>query len=296
MAHSPDRDTLTFPHPTLAVGCMRLGRWGAALDTPGWQAFVEGCLESGLSLFDHADIYGHYSTEEDFGRLLKEQPALRSQLTLMTKCGIRMPGSNRPNHAIKSYDSSPEHIIASVEQSLRNLQTDYLDILFLHRPDFLLDPQALAEAFIALQKQGKVRAFGLSNFRPSQVQMLLSAFPELGFHQVEISPLQPAAFLDGTLDQCLERGLRPMAWSPLAAGKLLDHPALQPVWEHLSERYFASPESLAYAWLLLHPAGIIPVTGTTRLDRIREAARAQSILLTRQDWYRIWSAVHGQVA
>lgn len=275
---------------------MRLGSWGAALNTPGLQAFVEGCLECGLTLFDHADIYGHYSTEQDFGRLLQQQPALRSQLTLISKCGIRMPSPNRPDHAIKFYDSSPAHLVASVEQSLRNLHTDFLDILLLHRPDLLLDPHALAETFTALRQQGKVRAFGLSNFRPSQVQMLLAVYPDLAFHQVEFSPLQPAAFLDGTLDQCQERGLRPMAWSPLAGGKLMEHAKLQAIWPELSQRYDASPESLAYAWLLAHPAGIIPVTGTTRLDRIREAARARSILLTRQDWYRVWSAVQGEVA
>ena len=296
MAHSPDRDTLALPHPTLAVGCMRLGSWGAAMNTTQLQAFVEGCLESGLSLFDHADIYGHYSTEADFGRMLGQQPSLRSQLTLMTKCGIRMPSPNRPDHTMKSYDSSPDHIVASVEQSLRNLQTEYLDILLLHRPDLLQNPEEIAEVFDTLRQQGKVRAFGVSNFRPSQVQMLLAAFPDLAFHQVEISPLQPAAFLDGTLDQCLERGLRPMAWSPLAAGQLLVHPALHSVWQDLSERYFASPESLAYAWLLAHPAGIIPVTGTTRLDRIHEAVRAKVIRLMREDWYRIWSAVQGEVA
>jgi predicted oxidoreductase len=228
--------------------------------------------------------------------MLQEHPALRGQLALMTKCGIRMPSPNRPAHRSKSYDCSRDHILFSVEQSLRNFHTEYLDVLLLHRPDLLLDPQEVAEAFTTLKQQGKVRAFGVSNFRPSQVQMLRSVYPDLAFHQVEISPLQPAAFLDGTLDQCLEHGLRPMAWSPLSGGKLMEDARLQPVWPELAERYSASPESLAYAWLLAHPARIVPVTGTTRLYRIREAASALHIPLSREDWYRIWSAVQGEVA
>jgi predicted oxidoreductase len=290
--HTP----FTPPHPGLAIGCMRLGSWGAAMNTADLRTFVDGCLELGLTLFDHADLYGHYSTEADFGRMLREDPALRGRLMLMTKCGIRMPAANRPSYRIKSYDCSRDHILFSVEQSLRHFHTEYLDVLLLHRPDLLLAPQEVAEAFSTLRQQGKVRAFGVSNFSPSQLQLLRSVFPDLAFHQVEISALQPAAFLDGTLDQCLEHGLRPMAWSPLAGGKLMEDPRLHSLWPELTERYSACSESLAYAWLLAHPARILPVTGTTRLERIREAASALKIRLTREDWYRIWSAVQGDVA
>lgn len=281
--------------PRLAVGCMRWGSWGAKMDTPAMQHLVEGCLELGLNLFDHADIYGHYSTEKEFGRMLRDAPGLRSKILLLTKCGINMPSAIRPQYHIKSYDSSAEHILSSVEHALQQFHTDYLDILLLHRPDLLMDPLEIADVFTRLRHAGKVRAFGVSNFPPSTVRLLHAHFPELLFHQVEVSPLHTAAFRDSTLDTCLELGIRPMAWSPLAGGKATTLPELNAVLGSLAEQYVTAPETLLYAWLLRHPSAIIPVTGTSRLDRIRQAADARSITLSREDWYRIWSAVEGEV-
>ena len=282
--------------PALAVGCMRWGSWGAQMDVKAMRTLVEGCLQLGLTLFDHADIYGHYSTEADFGSVLREAPALREQMQLISKCGIRMVSDNRPQHQIKSYDCGREHILQSVDQSLRDLHTDRLDVLLLHRPDILLNPQEVAETFYALRQAGKVLHFGVSNFTVSQVRALRSVFPDLLFNQVEISPLHRNAFEDGTLDTCLEFGLRPMAWSPLAGGKLGQSAELQQVLGQLSGVYGVSAETLVYAWLLRHPAGIIPVTGTTRLERLAEVAAARQVTLTREDWYLIWTACAGEVA
>ncbi len=282
--------------PEVAVGCMRLGAWGAVLNTDDLRKFTEGCLDAGLTLFDHADIYGHYSTEADFGLMLRQAPGLRNRMKIISKCGIRMVSDNRPDHRIKFYDCSKEHIVGSVENSLRDLATDHLDLLLLHRPDYLADPAEIAGAISSLQQAGKVIEFGVSNFSPSQLRTLKSYIPSLAFHQVEISPLHRQAFTDGTLDQCLELGVRPMAWSPLGGGKFSEHVDLRKMLGELSREHGVAAETLVYTWLLRHPAGIIPVTGTSRLDRIREAAAARQVSLSRQDWYRIWTAVAGEVA
>ena len=156
------------------IGTMRLGTWGSQLSTTEYEKFIEGCLELGLVDFDHADIYGHYTTEEDFGNVLKSRKDLRDKMRITTKCGIKLISENRPNHKIKSYDLSAKHILESVDLSLSNLKTDYIDILLLHRPDYLFNPYEIAEAFATLKKEGKVLGFGVSNFTPSQFDLLYS--------------------------------------------------------------------------------------------------------------------------
>ena len=214
----------------LIIGTMRLGRWGAGLKTQQLERFVNACVEMDLRTFDHADIYGDYTTESDFGQLLKNNSSLRAELQLITKCGVKLLHANRPDHTIKSYDTSREHILMSVENSLRNLQTDYLDVLLIHRPDYLLNPQEVAECFTELRDSGKVRAFGVSNFTPDQFDMLNTCFP-LITNQVEISLLTLNPFTDGTLSQCMLSNIRPMAWSPVGGGALFkpsSDPAVQP--------------------------------------------------------------------
>ena len=278
---------------------MRLGNWGAGMTTTQLTDFVEGCLSLGLRDFDHADIYGDYTTESDFGQVLNEQPALRDRMRLITKCGIKMVGTNRPQHRIKSYDSGKDHILRSAEQSLTHLRTDYLDLLLLHRPDYLLDPHEVAEAFEQLKRAGKVRAFGVSNFSPSQFA-LLHSFTPLATNQIEISVTHLEPFYDGTLDQCLQHHIAPMAWSPLGGGALFsdaDEPRAQrirAVAQRLAGEYDATIDQLLLAWLRRHPAGIVPVLGTTKLARVQQAHRALTIALTRQDWYELWQASTGE--
>ena len=204
--------------PVIA-GCMKWGQWGVKYSTPQYLNLIEECIAGKITSFDHADIYGDYTVEEEFGNALKQRSSLRQQMQLITKCGIRRFTPNRPEHKIHSYDTSKEHIIRSAERSLKNLNTDFIDLLFIHRPDPLMDPHEIAEAFAQLKKAGKVLHFGVSNFTPSQMDMMMTAFT-IEFNQLEISVLHLDPFHDGSLDKCIEHAIRPMSWGPLGSGKL----------------------------------------------------------------------------
>ena len=281
------------------IGTMRLGAWGAQFSTADYERFIDACLDLGINDFDHADIYGHYTTESEFGAVLKKRPDLRSKIQLTTKCGIRLVADNRPAHRIKSYDSSKEHIVASVEASLNALSVDQLDIFLLHRPDYLMHPQEIAEAFEQLKQAGKVRAFGVSNFTASQFDMLHS-FTPLMTNQVEASILQLNAFGDGTLDQCLKHGVVPTAWSPFGGGALFSEDVtprierIKQVANGLAEKYTTSFDQILLAFLHQHPAGIIPVLGTTKVARIEAALKSLDIKMTREEWYDLWQASTGE--
>lgn len=281
----------------LIIGTMRLGSWDANLDTPDLQAFVEACLGLQMTSFDHADIYGDYTTEAAFGKMLKQAPRLRDQLQIITKCGIRRVCEQRPDHRIKSYDSSKEHIMWSVENSLRELETEYLDMLLLHRPDYLMQPDEIAEVFTDLLSSGKVKSFGVSNFTPAQFQLLNEAFP-LATNQVEISITQQQTFEDGTLDQCMQHGIRPQAWSPLGGGNIFTEneqaTRIKTIAKPMMDKYDASFDQIVLAWLLRHPSGILPVLGTTKIERVKTAVKALDIELTRTEWYDLWQAATGE--
>ncbi len=281
------------------IGTMLLGKWGQNFSATEVERFIRGCLDLGLNCFDHADIYGHYTTEALFGKVLKKDTELRSKMQLISKCGIKLVSENRPEYKIKSYDSSKEHIIQSVDQSLLHLGTDYLDVLLIHRPDFLMDPEEIQGAVEELKKEGKILAFGVSNFTPSQVDLLQTKTP-LVTNQIEISLLHLEAFFDGTLDQCMKLGIRPMAWSPLGGGALFkqsDDTRIQRinvVLEGLEDKYDATKDQLLLGWLRKHPAGIIPVLGTTKLERIQSALGALNVHFEREDWYRLPQASRGE--
>ena len=288
----------TFGYAPLVVGAMRFGRWGAGYSKKQYHEMIEGCLALGLTDFDHADIYGDYTTEAEFGEVLKDIPSLRDQMTITTKCGIKMVSSNRPEHQIKSYDLSATHIRGSVEKSLRNFHSDYLDVLLLHRPDVMMDPYEIAEVFDRLQQEGKVLHFGVSNFTTSQFEALDTLFP-LITNQVEVSVLHTEPFIDGTLSQCHLSGVQVMAWSPLGGGVLFgqsDDPrikSIQQVGKDLCQSYNCSLDQLLLAFLLAHPADIVPVLGTAKIDRIKAAVEATEIALAKEDWYKLWQASIG---
>jgi predicted oxidoreductase len=260
--------------------------------------WIEEVLDLGISSFDHADIYGGYSVEAAFGAALARVPGLRQRLQIVTKCGIKLQHPARPAHRIKSYDSSRAYVMASVDASLQALRCDHIDLLLLHRPDLLMAADELADTFRTLQAQGKVLAFGVSNHRPDELALLHSRFA-LAAHQVEISPLQHQAFADGTLVQCQQLGLLPMAWSPLAGGRLLsgDDEAARRVraaLQALAAEYGCSPLTLACAWLLRHPTRPRPVLGSGRVAALREAVAAADVQLQAEDWYRLWEAGAGR--
>ena len=290
------RDDLEFSR--IVHGYWRLMDWN--ISDNELVKLIEEVYDLGITTVDHADIYGNFSCEEKFGNALKLNKGLREKLQIVTKCGIKFPSVNRPENKSHCYDTSKEHIINSAERSLKNFNTDYLDLLLIHRVDALLNPEEVAEAFTRLKNQGKVRYFGVSNFLPSQFNMLNSYLDNsLVTNQVEISPLCLDAFEDGTLDLMLEKRVKPMAWSPLAGGRLFKGNderdiRVQKVLNKIKEEVSANDiDEVAYAWLLMHPSKIMPIVGSGKLDRIKAAIRATEIKLTRDQWFEIYVASRG---
>ena len=300
MSHAPTIVTAAGG-PTLSrivAGAWRMDAWNFSVaERVRW---IEGCLDLGITTFDHADIYGGYRVEALFGEALAAAPQLRERMQIVTKCGIRMVSPARPEHRLGHYDTSAAHVERSVENSLAALRTDHLDVLLIHRPDALMDADALAECFGRLRTAGKVLHFGVSNFTPSQFA-LLSRRIDLVTNQIEASPLHVAPFYDGTLDQAQDLGIAPMIWSALAGGRLFtgqDDAAqrVRGVLERIAGARGISVTTLVYAWLLRHPARLIPLTGSRRLDAMREAVAALDVEIDAQAWYEIWVAGNGAPA
>ncbi|HYX38010.1 MAG TPA: aldo/keto reductase [Oligoflexus sp.] len=278
---------------SLVYGAWRLFNPPVQGHEPTVKRLLDLCLEHGITTFDHADIYGSYRCEELFGRCLA--PALRPRVELISKCGIRLVSPARPHHRLKSYDTSALHIKQSVEQSLRNLRTDYLDLLLIHRPDPLMDADAVAAAVDDLKQAGKIRAFGVSNFSPAQFDLLQSRCPEpLATNQIEAHPLRSSIFFDGTLDHAQRLRYRPMIWSPLAGGRLAAHPTLAEVLRKRAAELGCGEEALVLAWLQRHPAGLVPVIGTTNEQRLSSMLAVETIAMDSETWHEILQAGMGQ--
>lgn len=254
---------------------------------------VRTALDHGITTFDHADIYGDHTNEERFGNILRSHPSLRQTMQLVTKCGIKFPSSHRPEVRVKHYDTSARHIRGSVENSLTRLGTDRLDVLLIHRPDPLTDPAEVAGVFEQLIAEGKVLHVGVSNFTPSQFRMLQSYLSvPLVTNQIELSWSHLAPLFNGDLDTLLEFRASPMAWSPLGGGKPMTLDERQAF--AFASRYNATYSQLSLSWLMRHPAGIFPIVGTTRTDRLEEAARSAEIVIDRQDWFDLLKAIMKQ--
>ncbi|MBC7236416.1 MAG: aldo/keto reductase [Chloroflexi bacterium] len=299
--------------PRIALGCMRLSQDRAeALRT------IRTALDAGITFFDHADIYQRGRAEETFAAIWEEAPHLRQSIYLESKCGIRVAGDTDPRAPFR-YDFSYEHIISAVEGSLRRLKTDYLDVLLLHRPDALMEPEEVARAFDELHATGKVRWFGVSNHTPGQIQLLQRWVNQpLIANQLQLS-LEHTNLIDegiwmnrsdlpepsrgeGTLDFCRLHNITIQAWSPLAGGRLggrrPEHadPRLErtsAVVAEMAAEKGISPEAILVAWILRHPARILPIIGTMNPERIANACRADEIELTREEWYRLYEAGRG---
>lgn len=262
-------------------------------------ALVRAALDLGITTFDHADIYGDYSNEEIFGRALLHEAALKQQMQIVTKCGIKLMSGKKPEHRIKHYDTSREHIVSSAEHSLKLLGVEKIDLLLLHRPDPLMNVDEVATAFQQLRSSGKVLHFGVSNFTPSQFELLQSVLPfPLVTNQIELSLFHHAPLFDGTIDSLYKRKASAMAWSPLGGGKLLDpnHDTGRKALEQarpLMEKHQANLSQLLLAWLMHHPSNVFPVVGTGKAERLREAAHAVNISLDRQDWFEMLKWARG---
>jgi predicted oxidoreductase len=284
--------------PTLSpviAGCWRMDSWQQS--TQQRLAWIEACLELGITSFDHADIYGGYTVQAMFGQALALKPGLRQKMQLVSKAGINLISPQFPQRRVKHYDSSAAHLTASAEQSLRELGTDYLDVLLIHRPDHLSDWDEIAQAFESLRSAGKVRSFGVSNFSSAQFAALNSRIPLIS-NQIELSVLQTQALDDDTLLQAQVLKARPMIWSPLAGGRLFKPDDAQAqrvmaVMQPLAQALQVSVATLAYAWVQRHPSRPLVITGTQRLEGLREALTATQITLSREQWTQIWEASVG---
>ncbi len=279
----------------IIIGTMRWGSWGADHSEKEVQNLIEVCTENGLSTFDHADIYGDYTTEKLFGNAFREMSLEREEIQLISKCGIQLPGGNSP-YKIKSYNYSKEYIIKSVNSSLNNLQTDYLDLFLLHRPSPLMNSEEVAKAFLILKDGGKVKAFGVSNFSVSQFNLLDHYFP-LETNQIEVSLNNTSAFYDGTIDQLLQKKLRPLAYSVLGnyfTENSAENIRIKQILSTLCANYNAEENQMLLAFLLKHPSGILPIIGTSRAEQIKVLKKSLSINLDLQDWFQLLEAKNGQ--
>ena len=281
-------------YSTIIAGCMSWGDWGKQLSTDEMTAQLEITLEAGITTFDHADIYGDYTTEAQFGKAFNQSTIARENIQLISKCGIQLVGKTR-NNTIGHYEYSKAYIIKSVEQSLKNLQTEYLDLLLLHRPSPLMHPTEINEAITILQSEGKIRGFGVSNFTQSQIE-LIETTQKISVNQIEFSLTENTAMLNGTLDAMQINAITPLCWSPL--GSVFKEVTKQTirirlVLKKLCEKYNATEDQLLLAWICKHPAKIHPVIGTTNKNRIQNAQKAIEINLEVEDWFELLVASQG---
>ncbi len=288
---------------TDAVSLSRIvyGMWRLDEDedtSPGHiQAKVEACLDQGITTIDQADIYGGYMAEELFGATLKAAPALRDKIEIVTKCDIVAPAGRHAAARVKHYDTSRAHIHASLDMSLKLMNTDHVDLLLVHRPDPFMDHLETGKALDDLVKSGKVRAVGVSNFKPHDWTLLQSAMSTpLATNQIEISLLTHDPFTNGDIAFLQERGLPPMAWSPLSGGGLFGSAVgtLNAAIDAVADKHGVDRAAVAIAWLLAHPSDILPVMGTNRIDRIRAFSDALRVDMDRQTWFELYSAALGR--
>lgn len=279
-------------------GFWRLDKWQ---QTPQQTlTFINQLLELGITTFDHAACYGGFTTEGCFGRALALDKSLRDKMTLVSKCGILFPTQELPEIKSHYYDNSYEHIVWSAERSIQQLQCEQLDVLLIHRLSPCADPEQIARAFETLHQAGKVRHFGVSNYTPAKFSMLQSYVKQpLITNQIEISPLHLNAFDDGSLDFLLEKRIKPMAWSPLAGGRLFDKTdkrgctvatQLLDIGRDKNEERL---DVLALAWLLNHPAYIMPILGSGNIERVRNIVNALKITFTEEEWIKVYVASQG---
>ena len=277
----------------IIAGTMNWGIWDKTLSTSEMSHLINICIENKITTFDHADIYGDYTTESQFGKAFTESKISRDRLQLISKCGIQHT-KGRPN-PIKHYDYSKDYIIWSVENSLKNLQTDYLDVLLLHRPSPLMEADEIAEAVEKLKSEGKIIDFGLSNFTSSQTELILQK-TEISYNQIQFSATHHEAMLDGSLDYMKIHDIIPMCWNPLGTvfREDIDQTRrLKRLLVQLVEKYGVGSDTLLLAWIIKHPSKILPVAGTVNIARIQSLLKAVELQLDMIDWFAIWTESMG---
>ena len=277
----------------IIAGTMNWGVWDKNLSTSEMTHLIHLCSENGITSFDHADIYGGYTTEAQFGKAFAESKISRKKLQFISKCGIQHTQGR--DNKIKHYDYSTDYIIWSVENSLKNLQTDYLDVLLLHRPSPLMQADEIAEAVTKLKKQGKILDFGVSNFTASQTELLRQK-TAVNYNQIQFSATNNEALVDGSLDYMQIHNIRPMSWNPLGMVFREDTEQtrrLKKLLVQLVEKYGVGSDTILLAWILKHPSRVIPVAGTVNTARIQALMKAVHLELDPLDWFAIWTESMG---
>ena len=278
----------------IIAGAMNWGVWDKNLKTKEMENLIHICFENKISTFDHADIYGSYTTEAQFGKALSNSKIKREQIQLISKCGIQMLAEKR-NNTIKHYDYSKDYIIWSVENSLKNLKTDFLDVLLLHRPSPLMQADEIAEAVEKLKSEGKIIDFGVSNFTSSQTELIRQKTP-ISFNQIQFSATDYQPMLDGSLDYMQLHQIRPLSWNPLGSvfrQENMQTYRLRKLLATLVSKYEIGADTILLAWILKHPAHIIPIAGTVNVARIQALMKATELQLSQEDWFAIWTESMG---
>jgi predicted oxidoreductase len=291
--------TPDFSISRIVHGHWRLNDWN--LSPQELLTFSKKAVELGVTTIDHAAIYGDYSCEKKFGEALKFDPSFRKKIEIVTKCGLNLISSKFIERTIKHYDFSYQHIVSSAENSLKQFGIEQIDVLLLHRPSPLYNPHAVARAFTDLKNAGKVAHFGVSNFTPQQFSTLNSFLTDkLITNQIELSPYNLEHFDNGNIDFLIQNNVKPMAWSPLAGGKLLTETndkalRIQKVLAKIAkQKNDAAIEEIAYSWLLKHPVEIIPIVGSGKFERLTYAVNALQIDLSTEEWFEIYQAIIGK--
>lgn len=283
----------TILSPVIA-GTMNWGTWDKNLDTTQMSNLIQVFLENNVSSFDLADIYGGYTTEASFGKALEKSKTDRTKLQLISKCGIQYVAEARDNK-IKHYQYDKDYIIWSVENSLKNLRTDYLDIFLLHRPSPLMEADEIAEAVTKLKANGKIIDFGVSNFTSSQTELIRSK-TQVDYNQIQFSATNYEAMTDGSLDYMQIHNIKPMAWNPLGSvfrENTSQTRRLKELLANLVQKYGVGSDTILLAWILKHPAKIIPIAGTVNVARIQNLQKATKLQLDKEDWFAIWTESMG---
>lgn len=295
--------TITLPETSIQFSRLVYGVWRLADDadqsTAHVRAKIDAALAEGMTTFDHADIYGNYECEQLFGKALAEDPSLRDKMEIVTKCDIALISDKYPTRRVKYYDTSADYVRMSVENSLKHLNTDRIETLLIHRPDPLMNAAETGAVLDELIDSGKILSAGVSNFRADDWRLLQKHMKhKLVINQIEMSVLHQDSFTNGDLSALQLDNLGVMAWSPLAGGRLFGDDAaanrVRPLLQKLADEQSSRLDVVAFAWLLKHPANIMPVVGTNNIERIKGLAQALEIEIDRETWFDIWTAAAGQ--
>jgi predicted oxidoreductase len=279
----------------IVAGTMNWGVWNKKLSTQEMESLIHVCIENNIHSFDHADIYGGYTTEAEFGKAFSASSISREKVEFISKCGIKAIADNQETK-VKHYDYSKKHLIWSVENSLKNLKTDYLDVLLLHRPSPLLEINEVTQAINQLIKEGKIRSFGLSNFSNAQTELIQTELP-VSYNQIQFSATHLEPMVDGSLDFMQKHQITPMSWNPLGSVFREDSEKtrrLKKLLATLVEKYELGSDTILLSWVMKHPSNAIPVAGTVNVQRIKQLQKAIELELNLEDWFAIWSESIGR--